>query len=39
MVRDILDELVRIDDELFLGQALLRFRGRIHRVAWFELRR
>jgi hypothetical protein len=39
IVRDILDELVRIDDELFLGQALLRIRGRLHRVAWFELRR
>jgi hypothetical protein len=38
LVRDILDELVRIDDGLFLGQALLRFRGTLHRVAWFELR-
>lgn len=39
LVRDVLDELVRIDDQLHLGQALLRFRGRLHRVAWFELRR
>ena len=27
LIRDILDELVQIDDELFLGQALLRLRG------------
>ena len=39
LIRDILDELVGIDDDLFLGQALLRVRGRLHRVAWFELRR
>ena len=39
LIRDILDELVQIDDDLFLGQALLRARGRLHRVAWFELRR
>jgi hypothetical protein len=39
LIRDILDELVQIDDELYLGQALLRARGRLHRVAWFELRR
>ena len=38
LVRDVLDELVRIDDHLFLGQALLRIRGRLRRVAWFELR-
>ena len=38
LVRDVLDELVQIDDGLFLGQALLRIRGRLHRVAWFELR-
>jgi len=38
LIRDILDELVQIDDGLFLGQALLRVRGRLHRVAWFELR-
>ena len=38
LVRDILDELVRIDEDLYLGQALLRVRGRLHRVAWFELR-
>jgi hypothetical protein len=39
LIRDILDELIQIDDDLFLGQALLRVRGRPHRVAWFELRR
>lgn len=38
LIRDILDELVRIDDGLFLGQALLRVRGSRRRVAWFELR-
>jgi hypothetical protein len=39
LIRDILDELVRIDEHLFLGQALLRVRGKLHRAAWFELRR
>jgi hypothetical protein len=39
LIRDILDELVQIDDRLFLGQALLRVRGRLRRAAWFELRR
>lgn len=38
LIRDILDELVQVDDGIFLGQALLRVRGRLHRVAWFELR-
>jgi hypothetical protein len=38
LIRDILDELARIEDDLHLGQALLRFRGGLHRVAWFELR-
>jgi hypothetical protein len=38
LIRDILDELVRIDDGLHLGQALVRARGHLHRVAWFELR-
>lgn len=38
LIRDILDELVRIDEDVYLGQALLRVRGRLHRVAWFELR-
>ena len=38
LVRDILDELVEIEGGLFLGQALLRVKGRLHRVAWFELR-
>jgi hypothetical protein len=38
LIRDILDELGQIDDGLFLGQALLRVRGKLHRAAWFELR-
>lgn len=38
LIRDILDELVQIEDGLFLGQALLRVRGKLHRAAWFELR-
>jgi hypothetical protein len=38
LIRNILDELVRIEDGLFLGQALLRVRGRLHRAGWFELR-
>jgi hypothetical protein len=39
LVRDILDELVAVDDGLYLGQALLRWRGRYRRVAWFQLER
>lgn len=38
LIRDVLDELVRIEERLYLGQALLRFRGERRRVAWFELR-
>ena len=38
LVRDVVDELVRIDDGMYLGQALLRWRGEHRRVAWFELR-
>lgn len=38
LIRDILDELVLIDVGVHLGQALLRIKGRLHRVAWFELR-
>ena len=37
LIRDILDELVQIDDGLYLGQALLRWRGRYRRAAWFQL--
>jgi hypothetical protein len=39
LIHDILDELVEIDDGLYLGQALLRWRGRFRRVAWFQLER
>jgi hypothetical protein len=38
LIREILDELVQIEDGLFLGQALLRVRGKLHRMAWFDLR-
>ena len=38
LVRDVVDELVRIGDDLYLGQALLRWRGEPRRIAWFELR-
>jgi hypothetical protein len=37
LIRPILDEIVRVDDRLYLGQALLRRRGAYHRVAWFSL--
>ena len=36
-VRRVLDELVQVDDGLFLGQALLWWGGRLRRVAWFSL--
>ena len=36
-VRRILDELVQIDDGLYLGQALMWWSGRRRRVAWFSL--
>jgi hypothetical protein len=39
LIGDILDEVVRIDDGLYLGQALLNWRGRYRRVAWFQLER
>jgi hypothetical protein len=39
IIRSILDEVVRIDEGLFLGQALLKWRGEFHRAAWFQLRR
>lgn len=37
LVRDVLDELVAIDDGLYLGQALLRWKGEYRRAAWFQL--
>lgn len=37
VIQSVLDELVQIEPGLFLGQALLRRRGRWSRVAWFEL--
>ena len=36
-IRPILDELVQIDEGLYLGQALMRRGGEFHRVAWFSL--
>jgi hypothetical protein len=36
-VRRVLDELVQIDDGLYLGQALLEWGGALRRVAWFSL--
>jgi len=36
-VRRMVDELVQIDDDLCLGQALMTWSGRPHRVAWFSL--
>jgi hypothetical protein len=37
LIRPILDELVQIDDGLYLGQALMRWRLEYRRVAWFSL--
>lgn len=36
-IRRVLDELVEVDRDLFLGQALLHLRGRWRRAAWFSL--
>jgi hypothetical protein len=38
-VRKVLDELVDIGDGIFLGQALMEFRGSLRRAAWFSLER
>jgi hypothetical protein len=38
LIRDVLDELVQVEEGLYLGQALLRVQGRLRRAAWFELR-
>jgi hypothetical protein len=38
LIRSILDEVVQIDDGLFLGQALIKWRGDFQRAAWFQLR-
>ncbi len=37
-IRRVLDELVTVDDGVFLGQALMHRRGRWSRAAWFSLR-
>jgi hypothetical protein len=36
-IRRILDELVQVDDEVYLGQALMLWRGELRRAAWFSL--
>ncbi len=36
-IRQILDELVRVDDDVYLGQALMNWRGELRRAAWFSL--
>ncbi len=36
-VRKVLDELVTIEDDRYLGQALMEFRGSLRRAAWFCL--
>lgn len=36
-VRNVVDELVQLDDGLYLGQALLFWRGWLRRAAWFSL--
>ena len=37
LIRPILDELVQIDEGLYLGQALMRWKGEFRRLAWFSL--
>lgn len=37
IIRRILDELVQVDDGLYLGKALLRLRGRLHPIGFFSL--
>jgi hypothetical protein len=39
LIRPIVDELVPVDDGLYLGQALRPWRGSIRRAAWFALER
>jgi hypothetical protein len=36
-IRRILDELVKVDDQVYLGQALMHWRGELRRAAWFSL--
>jgi hypothetical protein len=36
-VRKILDELVKVEEGRYLGQALIEFRGSLRRAAWFCL--
>ena len=39
LIRRIRDELVQVDDDLFLGKVLLRLRDGYHRAGFFTLRR
>jgi hypothetical protein len=36
-IRRILDELVKVEDEVYLGQALMHWRGELRHAAWFSL--
>lgn len=38
-IRKVLDELVQVSDDVFLGQALMGWRGELRRAAWFSLER
>jgi hypothetical protein len=38
-IRRILDELVQVDDGLYLGKVLLRWRGSFRRIGFFSLER
>jgi hypothetical protein len=39
IIRRILDELVQVNEGLYLGKVLFRLRGRFHPIAYFSLRR
>ena len=39
LIRRILDELVQVDDGLYLGKVLMRWRGSFRRAGFFSLER
>ncbi len=39
VIRRILDEVVEVEDGLYLGRVLYRWRGRFHRIGFFTLER
>lgn len=39
VIRRILDELVEVEEGLYLGRILCRWRGRFHRIGFFTLER